>query len=91
MKKLSLILLMSAALAACTADSYSGEGNATILSSKTLDVNTVEITAVKDDGEVVKMTRQYDAHAAVGARIIVGDANANRDEDLQTIRRYEFK
>lgn len=91
MKKLSLVLLMSAALAACTADVYSTEGNATILSSKTLDDNTVELTIAKDDGEVVTMTRQYDAHAAVGARIVVGDAQQNQDSDLKTIRRYEFK
>ena len=54
-------------------------------------MNTVEITAQKDNGEVVTLVRQYDAHAAVGSRIIVGDAAANRDEDLKTIRRYEFK
>lgn len=91
MKKLSLVLLMSAALAACTADMYASKGNATILSSKALDNNTVELTIAKDDGEVVTMTRQYDSHAAVGARITVGDAQANQDEDLKTIRRYEFK
>lgn len=91
MKKLSLVLLMSAVLAACTADVYPEKGNATILSSKTLDTDTVELTIGKDDGEVVTMTRKYDAHATVGARVIVGDAQANQDPDLKTVRRYEFK
>ncbi|MGX2950169.1 deoxyribose-phosphate aldolase [Ursidibacter sp. B-7004-1] len=91
MKKFSLVMLMSAVLAACTADVYSDKGNATILDSKDLDANTVELTVAKDDGEVVKMVRKYDSHAAVGARIVVGDAQANQDEDLKTIRRYEFK
>ncbi|QIM62175.1 deoxyribose-phosphate aldolase [Pasteurellaceae bacterium Orientalotternb1] len=91
MKKLSLVVLMTAVLAGCTAHVYSGKGNATILSSKALDVNTVELTAQKDNGEVVTLVRQYDAHATVGSRIVVGDAAANRDEDLKTIRRYEFK
>lgn len=91
MKKLSLVVLMSAVLAACTADVYSGKGNATVLSSKALNADTVELTIAKDDGEVVTMTRKYDAHASVGARVIVGDAQANRDEDLKTIHRYEFK
>lgn len=91
MKKLSLVVLMSAVLAACTADVYPSKGNATILSSKTLNQDTVELTIQKDDGEVVSMVRKYDAHATVGARVIVGDAKANQDEDLKTIRRYEFK
>lgn len=91
MKKLSLVLLASAVLAACTADVYPSKGNATVLASKALDQNTVELTIAKDDGEVVSMVRKYDAHATVGARVIVGDAAANRDEDLKTIRRYEFK
>lgn len=91
MKKLSLVLLMSAVLAACTADVYPSKGNATILTSKTLDADTVELTIGKDDGEVVTMTRKYDAHATVGARVIVGDAQANQDADLKTVRRYEFK
>lgn len=91
MKKLSLVVLMSAVLAACTADVYPSKGNATVLSSKTLNQDTVELTIQKDDGEVVSMVRKYDAHAAVGARVVVGDAQANQDEDLKTIRRYEFK
>lgn len=91
MKKLSLVLLMSAVLAACTADVYPSKGNATILNSKTVDADTVELTIGKDDGEVVKMMRKYDAHATVGARVIVGDAQANQDPDLKTVRRYEFK
>lgn len=91
MKKLSLVVLMSAVLAACTADVMPSKGNATVIGSKNLDANTVELTIAKDDGEVVTMTRLYDAHAPVGARVIVGDAQANRDEDLKTIRRYEFK
>lgn len=90
MKKLSLVLLASL-LAACTAETYTKQGNATILSSKAVDQNNVELTIAKDDGEIVKMTRLYDAHATVGARITVGDAKANRDEDLKTITRYEFK
>lgn len=91
MKKLSLVVLISAVLAACTADVYSDKGNATVLASKMVDANTVELTLAKDDGEVVTMMRQYDAHAAVGARVTVGNAQENKDEDLKTIRRYEFK
>ena len=91
MKKLSLALLMSAALAACTADVYSTKGNATVIGSKDLDKDTVELTIAKDNGEVATMVRKYDAHAAVGARVVAEDMQANQDADLKTIRRYEFK
>ncbi|WP_373767532.1 deoxyribose-phosphate aldolase [Glaesserella sp.] len=91
MKKLSLIVLMSAALTACTAEMYSSNGNATIISSKPIDTKVEEITVKKDSGEVVTMTRHYDAHAAVGARVHVSDTYNQEDADLKTIRRYEFK
>ncbi len=91
MKKFSLIVLMSAVLAACTADVYSDKGNATVVSSKNLSDNTVELVVKKDNGELVTMTREYDVHAAVGARVNVTDNYNHEDPDLKTIRRYEFK
>lgn len=91
MKKLSLAVLMSAVLVACTQDVYSNKGNATILSSKDLSPEIVELVIQKDNGELVTMTRKYDAHAAVGARVIVTDEYNHEDSDLQTIHRYEFK
>lgn len=91
MKKLSFILLAGTLLSACTANIYASKGNATITNSKNLNQDAVELTITKDDGEIVKMIRQYDAHAAVGARVTIGDPEENRDEDLKTITRYEFK
>lgn len=91
MKKLSLVVLMSAVLAACTQDVYSTKGNATVLSSKDLSPEVVELVVKKDNGEVVTMTRKYDAHAAVGARVNVSESYNHEDADLKTIRRYEFK
>lgn len=90
MKKLSIIVLVSTLLAACTAEVYSNKGNATILSSKNLSGNAVELVVKKDNGEVVTLTREYDAHAAVGARVELSDSDA-QNPDLKTIRRYEFK
>lgn len=91
MKKLSLAVLLSMVLAACTADVYSTEGNATILNSKDISKNVVELTVQKDSGEIIKLTRDYDSHAAVGARVYVADKDNNKDSDLITIDRYEFK
>lgn len=91
MKKLSLALLMSVALVACTSSVYSKKGNATIIGSKDLDKDTVELTIAKDNGQVATVVRKYDAHAAVGARVIVDDLQTNQDSDLKTITRYEFK
>ncbi|MBF0785386.1 deoxyribose-phosphate aldolase [Muribacter muris] len=91
MKKLSLVLLMSAIVSACTADVYADKGNATILSSKDLSENVVELVVQKDNGELVTMTREYDAHAAVGARVNVTENYNHEDPDLKTITRYEFK
>ncbi|WP_150539842.1 deoxyribose-phosphate aldolase [Actinobacillus vicugnae] len=91
MKKFSLALLATVALAACTQDFYADKGNATVLSSKDLSKDTVELTVRKDNGEVVTMTRKYDSHAAVGARVNVSDNIENKDEDVKTIHRYEFK
>lgn len=91
MKKLSLVVLMGMALAACTQDVYSTKGNATVLSSKDLSPEVVELVVKKDNGEVVTMTRKYDAHAAVGARVVVSDNYDHQDSDLKTITRYEFK
>lgn len=91
MKKLSLVVLASLVLAACTADVYSDKGNATILSSKQLSNDVVELTVERDNGERVVLTRKYNSHAAVGARVNLADKIQNQDSDLKTIRRYEFK
>ncbi|AFU19539.1 hypothetical protein [Actinobacillus suis] len=91
MKKFSLAVLATVALAACTQDFYSDKGNATVLSSKDLSKDVVELTVRKDNGEVVTMTREYDSHAAVGARVNVSDNYEHKDPDLKTIHRYEFK
>lgn len=91
MKKLSLAVLASLTLAACTADVYSDKGNATVLSSKPLSNEVVELVVQRDNGETVTLTREYDAHAVVGARVHLADEIKNQDEDLKTIRRYEFK
>lgn len=91
MKKFSLIVLMSAVLAACTAETYTKQGNATVVSSKNVSENVVELVIKKDNGDLVTMTREYDAHATVGARVIVADSYNHQDPDLKTIVRYEFK
>ncbi|MDD0823501.1 deoxyribose-phosphate aldolase [Mannheimia sp. AT1] len=91
MKKLSLAVLASLVLAACTAEVYSGKGNATVLSSKPLSNDTVELVVQRDNGENVTLTRKVDAHAAVGARVYLADEIKNEDADVKTIRRYEFK
>ncbi|MDH2998166.1 deoxyribose-phosphate aldolase [Pasteurellaceae bacterium LFhippo2] len=91
MKKFSLVVLMSAVLAACTADVYSDKGNATVLSSKNLSDSVVELVIQKDSGELVTMTRERDEHATVGARVNVTETYNHEDPDLKTITRYEFK
>ncbi|MEZ7767692.1 deoxyribose-phosphate aldolase [Haemophilus parahaemolyticus] len=91
MKKLSLAVLVSMVLAACTADVYSTKGDATILSSKDISKDVVELTVQKDNGEIVTLKRKYDSHATVGARVTVADQDNKQDADLNTIRRYEFK
>ena len=91
MKKLSLAVLVSMVLAACTADVYSTKGDATILSSKDISKDVVELTVQKDNGEIVTLKRKYDSHATVGARVTVADQDNSHDADLNTIRRYEFK
>lgn len=91
MKKLSLTVLVSMVLAACTADVYSTKGDATILSSKDISKDVVELTVQKDNGEIVTLKRKYDSHATVGARVTVADQDNKQDADLNTIRRYEFK
>lgn len=91
MKKLSLALLASLTLAACTADVYAEKGNATVISSKPLSSDVVELVVQRDNGEKVTLTRKYDAHAAVGAKVILANEIKNEDADLRTIRRYEFK
>lgn len=91
MKKLSLTVLVSMVLAACTADVYSTKGDATILSSKDISKDVVELTVQKDNGEIVTLKRKYDSHATVGARVTVANQDNNQDADLNTIRRYEFK
>ena len=91
MKKLSLAVLVSMVLAACTAEVYSSRGDATILSSKDISKDVVELTVQKDNGEIVTLKRKYDSHATVGARVTVADQENKQDADLNTIRRYEFK
>lgn len=91
MKKWIWLGLMSVALSACSAQSYSKKGNATVLSSKDIDDRTVELVVKKDDGNLVTLTRQYDAHAAVGARVQLDEIISQQDGDLTTIKRYEFK
>ena len=91
MKKLSLAVLVSMVLAACTAEVYSSRGDATILSSKDISKDVVELTVQKDNGEIVTLKRKYDSHATVGARVTVADQENKQDSDLKTIHRYEFK
>lgn len=91
MKKLSLAVLASMVLVACTQDFYADKGDATVLASKNLSPEVVELTVQKDNGEVVTMTRKYDAHASVGARVNTTDQYDHEDADLKTITRYEFK
>ena len=85
MKKLSLAVLVSMVLAACTAEVYSSRGDATILSSKDISKDVVELTVQKDNGEIVTLKRQYDS------RVTVADQENKQDSDLKTIHRYEFK
>ena len=91
MKKLSLAVLVSMVLAACTADVYSTKGDATVLSSKDISKDVVELTVQKDNGEIVTLKRKYDSHVTVAARVTVADQDNSQDADLNTIRRYEFK
>lgn len=91
MKKLSLAVFISFVLVACTADVYSDKGNATVLSSKPLSNEVVELVVQRDNGEKVTLTRESDAHAAVGARVHLADEIQKQDSDVKTIRRYEFK
>lgn len=89
--KNAVLILVALAVSACTQSIYSNKGNATILSSKNLSPETVELVVRKDNGEEVTMTRKYDAHATVGARVNVSESYTRQDADLNTIRRYEFK
>lgn len=91
MKKVLLISLVSVLLAACTHSVYAKKGNATVVSSKYLSSEVVQLVVQKDSGELVTLTRKYDSHAAVGARVNVADEANHQDKDLKTIRRYEFK
>lgn len=86
MKKYLLTLIAATTLVACTSDVYSSKGNATIQSSKPITSEQVELVVQKDNGELVTITRNYDAHAAVGARVNIDDENK-----IKTIHRYEFK
>lgn len=91
MKKLTLIALMSLVMTACTANCYSGKGNATVLTSKNITDKTVELTVKKDDGNVLTLQRQYDSHVVPGSRVNVSDEYNKQDSDLVSIKRYEFK
>lgn len=79
------------ALVGCTQSFYAKKGNATIISSKNLSPEVVELVVKKDSGEEVVMTREYDAHATVGARVNVSETYNHEHSDLNTIHRYEFK
>lgn len=90
MKKLSLAILMSLTLAACTANVYTDEGNASVVSTAPKGTTTdgkevVELTLVTDDGQEVVMLREYDAHVTVGSRVTL------TEDDLNSLRRFEFK
>lgn len=91
MKKYALAIAIIITLAGCTQSVYSQKGNATIISSKPISAEAVELVVEKDNGEVVTMTREYDAHATVGARVDVAEIYNKQHSDLKTIRRYEFK
>lgn len=91
MKKLSLVVLMSMVMAACTASSYSKKGNASVILSTPKENNTVELVVRKDDGEQVVLLREYDSYITVGSRVSVKDADNHQDQDLKPIHRYEFK
>ncbi|QIW14922.1 deoxyribose-phosphate aldolase [Pasteurellaceae bacterium RH1A] len=96
MKKLSLVVLMSMVMAACTANVYNKQGNAQVVTSKAIGQTkegkeVVELLVRKDNGEEVVMTREYDAHVTVGSRIHVSEKYDHQDPDLISIRRYEFK
>ncbi|AIK18264.1 deoxyribose-phosphate aldolase [Glaesserella parasuis] len=86
MKKLSSILLIGIISVACTAEKYTSEGNATIVTSEYLSFDSVKLTIKKDNGELVTINRKYDAHATVGGRVHINEMNR-----LETIPRYEFK
>lgn len=89
MKKSAAILVVTFLLAACSAEVYSEKGNATILTSQNLSNEVQELTVRRDNGEIVTVTREFDSHAAVGARVNLAEGNDN--PTLKTIRRYEFK
>ena len=69
-------------LAACPAEVYSTEGDATILSSKDISKDVVELTVQKDNGEIITLKRKYDSHATVGARVTVADKDNGQDANV---------
>lgn len=89
MKKSAFVLTAGLLLIGCTAEVYTEKGNATILTSKNLSDQVQELTVRRDNGEVVTVTREFDSHAAVGARVNLADGEDN--PALKTIHRYEFK
>lgn len=91
MKTLTTAIILSLALSACTAQVYTNKGNATVLTSKDISKDVSELTVRRDNGEVLTIQREYDAHATAGARIYLADPYENRSSDLTTIRRWEFK
>ena len=89
MKKLILVVLMIATLSACTAGVYANRGNASIIRSKPVSAETVELTIQKDSGEVVTLTRGHNGKAAVGARVhLIEDGE---QPDIVLVNRYDFK
>lgn len=91
MKKLTLVALVCLMMTACTASSYANKGNATVLTSKFINNDAIELTIQKDNGQVITMFRKYDGHVTVGSRVNVNEEYNQQDSDLISITRYEFK
>lgn len=89
MKKFVLVTVVSSLLVACSAEVYSKKGNATILSSRYVSDDKVELVVVNDKNESFTIVRPYDAHATVGSRVYL--THDEQKTELETIRRYEFK
>ena len=90
MKKLSLVVLMIAALSACTETIYSHQGNASIIDSKSISAERVELVIQKDSGELVTLQRERDERASVGARVSLTESNG-KQPNLVIIQHHEFK
>ena len=90
MKKVSLVVLMIAALSACTETIYWHKGNASIIDSKSISAERVELVIQKDSGELVTLQRERDERASVGARVSLTESNG-KQPNLVIIQHHEFK